>query len=86
MCLVMDLAHEPSRIAFALVKKLRFLGTSEIGTRLGVTRSRAHAITRDRDFPEPYQTLTMGSIWLDEDVEAWIREHRPALAEDPEGE
>lgn len=82
----MDLAHERPRIAFALVKKLRFLGTSEIGARLGVTRSRAHAITRDRDFPAPYQTLTMGSIWLEDDVEAWIREHRPALAEDPEGE
>ena len=86
MCLAMDLAQGSSGLAFALVNKLRFLGTSEIGARLGVTRSRAHAITRDRDFPEPYQTLTMGSIWLDEDVEAWIRTHRPALAEDPETE
>jgi predicted DNA-binding transcriptional regulator AlpA len=82
----MDLAQARSRIAFALVKKLRFMGTAEIGQRLGVTRSRAHAITRDRDFPEAYQTLTMGSIWLADDVEAWIRQHRPALAEDPEGE
>ncbi|RZU50207.1 hypothetical protein EV385_1972 [Krasilnikovia cinnamomea] len=62
------------------------MGTAEIGARLGVTRSRAHAITRDRDFPEPYQVLTMGSVWDAEDVERWIREHRPALAEEPEGE
>lgn len=55
------------------------MGTSEIGARLGVTRSRAHAITRDRSFPEPYQTLTMGSVWDAEDVERWIAEHRPAL-------
>lgn len=64
--------------------KLLFMGTKEIGDRLGVGRSRAHAITRDRDFPAPYQSLSMGSIWLVEDVEAWIREHRPELAEDPE--
>ena len=62
------------------------MGTSEIGLRLGVTRSRAHAITRDRAFPEPYQTLIMGSVWDARDVEAWIRKHRPALAEEPEGE
>lgn len=60
------------------------MGTSEIGRRLGVTRSRAHAITRDRDFPEPYQTLIMGSVWDVEDVERWIRQHRPELAEEPE--
>jgi prophage regulatory protein len=60
------------------------MGTSEIGRRLGVTRSRAHAITRDRDFPEPYQVLTMGAVWDVEDVEAWIRERRPELAEDAE--
>ncbi len=57
------------------------MGTAEIGKRLGVTRSRAHAITRDRDFPAPYQTLTMGSVWDADDVEAWIKEHRPHLDE-----
>lgn len=65
--------------------KIRFMGASEIGQRLGVGRSRAHAITRDRDFPAPYQTLAMGSIWDARDVEAWIRDNRPELAEDPEG-
>jgi predicted DNA-binding transcriptional regulator AlpA len=60
------------------------MGTAEIGERLGVGRSRAHAITRDRDFPEPYQTLTMGSVWDARDVEAWIAEHRPEIAEPTE--
>jgi prophage regulatory protein len=64
--------------------KIRFMGAKEIGDRLGVGRSRAHAITRDRDFPQPYQTLAMGSIWDERDVEAWIKEHRPERAEDPE--
>lgn len=66
------------------VQKLVFMGAKEIGERIGVGRSRAHAITRDRDFPAPYQTLAMGSIWLREDVEAWVVEHRPALVEDTE--
>lgn len=65
--------------------KIRLMGAAEIGQRLGVGRSRAHAITRDRDFPEPYQTLAMGSVWDARDVEAWIRAKRPELAEDPEG-
>jgi len=64
--------------------KIRFMGAAEIGERLGVGRNRVYQITRDRDFPEPYQTFAMGSIWLAEDVEAWIAAHRPALAEDPE--
>jgi prophage regulatory protein len=61
--------------------KIRLMGAAEIGQRLGVGRSRAHAITRDRDFPAPYQTLVMGSVWDARDVEAWIAEHRPELNE-----
>lgn len=64
--------------------KIRLMGAAEIGQRLGVGRSRAHAITRDRNFPEPYQTLAMGSVWDARDVEAWVRKHRPELAEEPE--
>jgi predicted DNA-binding transcriptional regulator AlpA len=64
--------------------KIRLMGAAEIGQRLGVGRSRAHAITRDRDFPEPYATLAMGSVWAATDVEAWIRAKRPELAEEPE--
>jgi prophage regulatory protein len=29
--------------------------------------------------------LRMGSVWDAEDVEAWIREHRPQIDEEPEG-
>jgi prophage regulatory protein len=64
--------------------KILLMGATEIARRLGVGRQRAHAITRDRDFPEPYQKLAMGSVWSAADVEQWIKEHRPALAEDPE--
>lgn len=64
--------------------KIRLMGAKEIGDRLGVGRSRAHAITRDRDFPPPYATLAMGSVWDARDVEAWIRKHRPEIAEESE--
>lgn len=64
--------------------KVRLMGAAEIGERLGVGRSRAHAITRDRDFPEAYQRLAMGSVWDARDVEAWIAKHRPEIAEDAE--
>ena len=68
------------------MSKVRLMGATEIGQRLGVGRSRAHAITRDRDFPEAYQKLAMGSVWDAADVEAWIKEHRPELAEETETE
>lgn len=68
-----------------IVSKGRLYGTSEIADRLGVTRQRAHTITRQKGFPDPYEELVMGSVWLVEDVEAWIRKHRPDIAEGVEG-
>ncbi|NMO50440.1 AlpA family phage regulatory protein [Actinoplanes sp. TBRC 11911] len=62
------------------------MGAAEIQRRLGVGRNRVYQLTRDRDFPAPFQTLIMGSVWRKHDVEAWITEHRKALVEDPEGQ
>ncbi|SIQ98242.1 hypothetical protein SAMN05444858_105255 [Micromonospora avicenniae] len=47
----------------------------------GVSRARASVVASRRDFPAPYQVLKMGQIWKRTDVEAWIREHRPDLAD-----
>lgn len=58
------------------------MGAAEIQQRLGVSRQRAYTLVQRRDFPEPYATLAMGSVWLAEDVEAWIKEKRPELLED----
>lgn len=66
-------------------EKLRLWGTAEIQERLGVTRARAGQIVSRRGFPDPYVVLKAGQIWLADDVEAWIREHRPEIAEDAEG-
>lgn len=66
--------------------KLRVMGAAEIADRLRVTRQRAYQITARRDFPEPGAVLAMGQVWATDDVEVWIRAHRPELAEEPEGE
>lgn len=60
------------------------MGPEEIRARLGVSRQRAYILIGRRDFPPPWRELAMGNVWRSTDVEAWIREHRPALAEDPE--
>jgi predicted DNA-binding transcriptional regulator AlpA len=63
------------------------MGPAEIGRRLGgIGRARVYQITQRRNFPEPIAQLEMGNVWLAEDVEAWVREHRPEIAEGPEGE
>lgn len=62
------------------------MGAQEIQHRLGTSRQWTYVLINRRDFPEPVEELGMGKIWLAADVEAWIREHRPELAEEPEGE
>jgi prophage regulatory protein len=67
-------------------RPIKLMGPAEIGRRLGgVTRARVYQITQRRNFPPPIAELEMGNVWLAEDVEAWIREHRPEIAEDTEG-
>ncbi len=64
-------------------RRLRLVGTQEIRQLLGgVSKTRAAQITGRRDFPEPVAVLAAGKIWLADDVEAWIREHRPTLTDD----
>jgi predicted DNA-binding transcriptional regulator AlpA len=64
----------------------RLYGTGELQRRLGVSRERIRQIVRREDFPEPFDRLSMGTVWLIEDVEAWIREHRPDDARDASDE
>lgn len=56
----------------------------------GISRQRVYEITHYSHFPAPIADLVFGKIWLAEDVEAWIREHRPndvreAPSESPPG-
>ena len=57
----------------------KFVGAKEIQRRLGVSRQRVQQLMTRSDWPAPYEVLSMGKIWLHEDVEAWIARHRPEL-------
>lgn len=60
------------------------MGAWEIRQRLGYgdgAREYVQRLIARRDFPAPFQTLRMGSVWLATDVEAWIAENRPHLNE-----
>lgn len=56
--------------------KGRLYGTAEIADRLGVSRQRAHVISRTKGFPDSFDDLVGGSVWLVSDVERWIAENR----------
>ena len=46
----------------------------------GISRQRVYEITHCSHFPAPVADLMFGKVWRAEDVEAWIREHRPGDA------
>lgn len=56
------------------------VGAHEIGEMLGVTRSRANQLSRERGFPKPYGVLRMGKVWKRADIEAWIRKRTTPAA------
>ena len=55
------------------------MGAAEIGNRLGLSKQRTYVIIGRKNFPDPQAELAMGKVWLTEDVEAWIKVHRPPL-------
>jgi predicted DNA-binding transcriptional regulator AlpA len=55
------------------------MGLAEIRNRLGISRQRVHQLAAGSDFPKPCDVLIMGRVWLEADVERWIRTHRPEL-------
>ena len=60
----------------------RVMGAAEIADRLRVTRQRAYQLAREKGFPDPRFHLAMGQVWDADDIEEWVRAHRPDLAED----
>lgn len=54
-----------------------WLVIEDIRSLLGVSKSRAYTISRDRDFPAPIYERPNVRIWLRRDVEAWADSHRP---------
>ncbi|WP_435206002.1 helix-turn-helix transcriptional regulator [Micromonospora sp. bgisy143] len=65
------------------VRHMDLVGAAEIRAMLGgISKQRVYVITSHRNFPEPVADLVQGKVWRKSDVRAWIREHRPELAED----
>lgn len=53
------------------------MGVREIATFLVISRQRADQLSREKGFPEPYDTLGRQRIWRTEDIEAWAATRRP---------
>ncbi len=59
-----------------LADRPRLLGAAEIAERMGLSRQRVQQLAERDDFPEPYQELRMGRVWLEHDIEMWIMAFR----------
>ena len=54
----------------------------EIAAMFGVSRQRVSQLTARPDFPEPFDVLQTGRVWLREDVEKWARERGRTIHDD----
>jgi prophage regulatory protein len=52
--------------------EIRLMGPHEISQRLGRSRQWTAQLIQRKGFPEPVAVLAIGSVWLAQDVEAWI--------------
>ncbi|WP_229716418.1 helix-turn-helix transcriptional regulator, partial [Mangrovihabitans endophyticus] len=50
---------------------------------LGVSSQRVYQITHSPRFPEPVARLSSGWVWLTDDIDQWIAQHRPHLVGNP---
>lgn len=62
------------------------MAMAEIGRRLGVGRTRTKSLIARPDWPAPHDVLDVGRIWLAEDVEAWIAQHRQPIEDGEDDE
>lgn len=68
-------------------QRIRIVGLAEVAELLGgVSRQRAADLVARPTFPAPLGVINNGRIrvWDRADVVAWIREHRPHQAQQPE--
>jgi len=54
----------------------KLAGLAEVASLAGVTRKRAWQHTQHPDFPKPVQVLTMGPVWRESDVQAFLNTER----------
>ncbi len=69
-----------------MAHQIPLMALAELRVRFGgISAQRMDAITRKPTFPRPVAELVVGRVWHRDHVEAWIRDHRPTLTEEPEG-
>jgi predicted DNA-binding transcriptional regulator AlpA len=73
-----------------VVRRIRLWGAWEIQQALGVGRTRTYEIIARPGFPTPADdTMRGGAVWYQDEIEAWIAQHRrrpEPIAEPTEGE
>jgi len=55
----------------------KVMGLSEIAQRLGISKTYARELSKQRGFPAGTK-LNQGWVWSAADIEAWVAKHRPA--------
>lgn len=63
-----------------MLRRVELMAMPEITTYLGISKQRVYQLIQAGRFPDPVATLSVGRIWLREDVERFARE-RQALDE-----
>jgi predicted DNA-binding transcriptional regulator AlpA len=59
------------------------LGVSEVAELAGISRQRAHVLTRRAGFPAPVVALKMGLVWRAVPVERWLAEYEKRKGTSP---
>lgn len=59
-------------------KKIELWGAAEIARALDIGKETVHYHVGRPGFPEPVAHLTMGKVWLADDVRAWRRRSKEA--------
>jgi prophage regulatory protein len=52
----------------------------DIGQLLGISKQRAHQLSKRRRFPTPAATYARGRLWRQSDVERWAHDYRGGAA------
>lgn len=58
------------------------VAANEIGDMLGVSRQRVTQLATSAGFPTPVAVLSVGRIWLREDIVAWAERTGRTLSDD----
>lgn len=59
-----------------MTASIEVVGTAEVASMLGVSRQRVLQLSKAEAFPAPLARLSMGNVWLAEDIREWSQRHR----------